>query len=45
MEAVSVTKLRKQYAEAYELERGGYLVKDNKGKWIVLDEHGKEWKA
>jgi len=35
-------ELLRTYAEAYELERGGYICKRRDGRWVVVDKDGRE---
>ena len=39
---MSKTQLLRTYAEAYELERGGYICKRRDGRWVVVTVDGRE---
>lgn len=39
---ITKAQLLKAYAEAYELERGGYICKRRDGRWVVVTADGRE---
>jgi len=39
---ITRAQLLTRYAEAYELERGGWLCKTRAGRWVVVDMEGQE---
>ena len=36
------TQLLRTYAEAYELDDGGYICKRRDGRWVVVSADGRE---
>ena len=39
---MTTSQLRREHAEVYELERGGWLVKTRAGRWLALDADGRQ---
>mgnify|MGYP000939987008 FL=1 len=39
---MSKAQLLKAYAEAYELDGGGYICKRRDGRWVVVTQDGRE---